>query len=89
MSDTHEHPPVPAAAAPPEPAAYPRGISSGYPSGNPSDHPQPDHWRLAPSPAPAATPVPEPAPAAQESSDRAREALLAVRREVGKAVVGQ
>ena len=37
------------------------------------------------------TPTPSPAlsPAAQQGSDRAREALLAVRREVGKAVVGQ
>ncbi|HEU4332658.1 MAG TPA: MoxR family ATPase [Lapillicoccus sp.] len=81
MSDTPAPPPVPAAAPPPEQPAYPH------------DRPEPDHWRLAP---PAATPPPAPPPAApavppavQEASDRAREALLAVRREVGKAVVGQ
>ena len=81
MSDTPAPPPVPAAAPPPEQPAYPH------------DRPEPDHWRLAPS---AATPPPAPPPAApavppavQEAYDRAREALLAVRREVGKAVVGQ
>ena len=55
--------------------------------------PQGNHVQPGPAPAPGSPPAPAPArapsPAAQQSSDRAREALLAVRREVGKAVVGQ
>ncbi|MEP6651671.1 MAG: MoxR family ATPase [Lapillicoccus sp.] len=43
----------------------------------------------APPHTPSPAPRPGPSPAAQQSSDRAREALLAVRREMGKAVVGQ
>ena len=42
-----------------------------------------------PEPPPAAGPAPPLSSAAQQASDRARESLLAVRREVGKAVVGQ
>jgi MoxR-like ATPase len=42
-----------------------------------------------PPPAPSHTPEPGLSAKAQQGSDRAREALLAVRREVGKAVVGQ
>jgi MoxR-like ATPase len=88
MSDTpdHSYPPPPTA---PERPAYPH-----------DREPQPDHWRIPPQtsmapPPPQVQPEPTPAsappssPAVQQASDRAREALLAVRREVGKAVVGQ
>jgi MoxR-like ATPase len=98
MSDTPDQT-APAAAPPaPQPAAYP---TDGPPQ---PDHwrippatsdPRPTIRRASPTarevvretePAPSHTPSNRPA---QEGSDRAREALLAVRREVGKAVVGQ
>ena len=91
MSDTPDHPLAPAGPPPPPPAERPAYSRDGQP--------QSDHWGVPPETgavpprptevAPAPAPAPEPAPAAQQASDRAREALLAVRREVGKAVVGQ
>jgi len=87
MSDTPDHPAPAAPDAPPQPPpptgqpAYPPAYSAAYPHDG----------RSQPHREPAPTPTPSPAlsPAAQQGSDRAREALLAVRREVGKAVVGQ
>ena len=86
MSDTPDHSaPAPAGPPPPPPPtgqpAYPaRRPHTTRPAGRPQ--------AAAPT-APAPTPSPALSPAAQQGSDRAREALLAVRREVGKAVVGQ
>jgi len=87
MSDTPDHSAPAAPDAPPQPPpptgqpAYPPAYSAAYPHDG----------RSQPHREPAPTPTPSPAlsPAAQQGSDRAREALLAVRREVGKAVVGQ
>ena len=87
MSDTPDHSAPAAPDAPPQPPpptgqpAYPPAYSAAYPL---DGRPQPDR-----EPAPTPTPSPALSPAAQQGSDRAREALLAVRREVGKAVVGQ
>ena len=87
MSDTPDHPAPAAPDAPPQPPpptgqpAYPPAYPAAYPHDGRS---QPDR-----EPAPTPTPSPALSPAAQQGSDRAREALLAVRREVGKAVVGQ
>src|SRR6478735_3658452 len=87
MSDTPDHSAPAAPDAPPQPPpptgqpAYPPAYSAAYPL---DGRPQPDR-----EPTPTPTPSPALSPAAQQGSDRAREALLAVRREVGKAVVGQ
>ena len=54
-----------------------------------TDQPQTDHPPTDSAPAHPSAHAPAHAPAHDAGSDRAREALLAVRREVGKAVVGQ
>ena len=101
MSDTpdHTYPPPPAPERPayapdsePQPDHWriPPQAAASPPPPPPVDDGQPEP---APAPAsapdPVSAPAPVPSPAAQQASDRAREALLAVRREVGKAVVGQ
>ena len=86
MSDTPDHSSAPAAPdAPPQPPP-----PTGQPAYQPTYQPAyPHDGRPQPDREPAPTPSPALSPAAQQGSDRAREALLAVRREVGKAVVGQ
>jgi MoxR-like ATPase len=80
-------PAVYAADGPPQPDHWriPPTTSGARPATQPASPPAREVVRET---APVSSHTPS-NPAAQEASDRAREALLAVRREVGKAVVGQ
>jgi MoxR-like ATPase len=99
MSDTPDQtspavaPPAPELAAyatdgPPQPDHWriPPTTSGGRPAPTQPDSPPAREVFRETAPASSHTPS---NPAVPEASDRAREALLAVRREVGKAVVGQ